>query len=249
VPCSTSSLCPEPMASDGAWGDLAERNPELADQFEGYDHLPEPGGHGVLDAFAARKGITHRSLIRLGARLSDYNVLAVPFSGGVKYRDLISGRRWSTPGATFAKLKIVRSGADTPGTILVAEGESDACWLSDRYPEVDIAVLPAGALNFTEAMAAQLEPYAQVLTALDNDPAGNEGAAKIATHIARAQRFAPPPEATEADWCSLPARLCRRALNRPRPSSSGGSSRPTSTSRPIRPSPIGWSTGPSSAAS
>lgn len=85
--------------------------------------------------------------------------------------------------------------------VIVAEGETDAARLSEVYPEADIAVMPAGALYFPQSYADQLTGYDQVLVALDNDDAGNRGAAKIAEHVPTAQRFAPPEGYN--DWCAI----------------------------------------------
>lgn len=76
--------------------------------------------------------------------------------------------------------------------VIVAESETDAARLTILYPQCDVAVLPAGARFVTQRMADQLASYAQVLLALDNDTAGEAGAAKLQVALPHAQRFAPP---------------------------------------------------------
>ena len=137
--------------------------------------FPITGQHDVLDAFVARKHISIASLVRLGGRLSDHTVLAFAFPGGVKYRDMLTGRRWNTAGATFTELKIIPAGAKPTERVLVCEGETDAARLSELYP-VDVAVMPAGAMAFQASYVEQLRSYRLVLIALDNDAAGDKGA-------------------------------------------------------------------------
>jgi hypothetical protein len=122
------------MASDGAWGSLAEHDDELAAQWDGYATIPEPGEHDALDAFCASKGIDHRALVRLGARLSDPLILAYAFTGGAKYRHLETGRRWVSNGAEFTRLKIVPAGAGQADVVIVSESETDACRLIGLFP-------------------------------------------------------------------------------------------------------------------
>lgn len=184
--------------SDGAWGDLAEHDDELAEVWDGYDRLPDPGGNDVLDAFVESKRIDIPSLVRLGTRLAQHDTLAFHYPGGIKYRNMLTGKRWSTTGAAFTKLKIIQAGAPSD-TVIVCEGETDAARLTLLY-DCDVAALPAGAKRFTKAFAAQLEPYGRVLVGLDNDAAGNAGHEKIAKLIPRAIRFLP---GDANDWCSL----------------------------------------------
>ncbi len=185
--------------SDGAWGTLAEQDDGLAEQWDSFERLPEHGENDALDAFVASKRIDIPSLIRVGARLSAPSVLAFAFPDAIKYRDIESGQRWSSSGAEFKRLKIVRAGAEHSDTVLVAEGETDSARLTMLYPAADVAVLPAGARRFTKSFAEQLLPYARVLVSLDNDDAGNAGAAKILEAVPQAVRFAPPGK----DWCEF----------------------------------------------
>lgn len=182
--------------SNGAWGELAEHSNEIAETWDSFKRLPEPGQHDALDAFCKRKNITHRGLLRLGTRMSDDNVLAFPYPGGIKYRDIVSDKRWNYYGSEFNSLKLVRAeGSDTSDQVLLSESETDAAWLTEHYP-IDVAILPAGARTFRPHYADQLVRYKQVLVALDNDEAGEDGARKIAELVPHATRFAPPTK----DW-------------------------------------------------
>lgn len=187
--------------SDGDWGTLAEHDDDMAAAWDGFDRLPEPGVNDALDAFCAAKHLTIPALVRVGARLAGPTVLAFAYPGGIKYRNVETGQRWSYVGSEFVALKIVRSGADAADTVLIAEGESDAARLSMLYPSCDVAVLPAGARRWTSNFTKQLDGYARVLVALDNDAAGDAGAAKIMEHVGQAQRFAPPEGCK--DWCEF----------------------------------------------
>ena len=193
---------PRQVSSNGTWGDVVEHEPLLGEVWDGYARLPDPGENPALDAFVERKHITHASLVRQGARLPDPNgpVIAFAYSDGLKFRNMVTGQRWSYEGSTFPRLKIVRS-ADQADTVIVCEGETDGAWLSDAYPACDIAILPAGARYFPASYAAQLSPYARLLVGLDNDDAGRDGFTKIAAALPHAQRFTPPEGAN--DWCEL----------------------------------------------
>lgn len=183
--------------SNEDWGYLAEHDDELAEVWDGYARLPEPGENKVLDSFCEDKRISIAALVRLGARLSDNTVLAFPYPGGLKYRDMVTGRRWAYTGSEFKALKIVRANPDAAtDTVIVCEGETDAARLSEGY-DVDVAVLPAGALRFTPEFAEQLYPYRLVLVGLDDDEAGEAGSKKIMEAVGQAVRFKPPAN----DWC------------------------------------------------
>jgi hypothetical protein len=186
--------------SNSSWGEIAEHDDGLASLWDSFDRLPDPGVNDVLDAFLASKHINVGALARVGTRLSAPGVLAFAYTGGLKYREMESGRRWTSAEASFEKLKIIRAGGEPRDTVLIAEGETDGARLSMLY-DADVAVLPAGARRFTQTYADQLEAYASVLMALDNDEAGEEGCAKITAFIPRAVRFAPPAPAK--DWCAL----------------------------------------------
>lgn len=182
--------------SDGSWGELVESNPELEAQWDGYTRLPDASDNEALQSFCERKRLTIPALVRLGARLSADHVLAFAFPGGIKYRDLVTDRRWSTAGATWEKLKVVP--ASSPATTaIVAEGESDAARLTILFPDFDVAVMPAGALTWKAAYTDQLAGYERVLVGLDDDRAGNAGAEKILKALPKAVRYCPPAN----DWC------------------------------------------------
>lgn len=185
--------------SNDTWGELAETNRELAAMWDGYKRLPEEGENVVLDAFCKRKNITIASLVRTGARLVDDTTLAFGFSGGIKYRELVTDKRWNSFGAEFDRLKLVRHGGTPTAVCLVAEGETDAARLALHY-DADVAILPAGARRFIQSFADQLKDYEIVCVGLDNDEAGKHGTAKIMEFLPQAVPFHPPEG---NDWCEL----------------------------------------------
>lgn len=184
--------------SNAEWGHLAEANQELADAWDSCESLPEPGGNPVLDSFCARKRLDIPALVRIGARLSSPNVLAVAYNSGIKYRDMQSGQRWNYLGSEFIQMKIVRHGTEPSDTIFICEGETDAARVAAHYP-VDVAIMPAGARAFTDRFADQIVSYDRIIIGLDNDEAGNAGALKIAKRFPSARRLVPPDNAV--DWC------------------------------------------------
>lgn len=183
--------------SNGAWGELVEHDTALGEVWDGYARLPDEGENPALDALCERKRITIASLVRQGARLSDYQVLAFAYGAGLKYRDVVTGRRWAYVDSEFTRLKIVRAGPDPSDTVIVVEGETDGARVGLLYPDVDVAIMPAGALHFPQEYANQVTPYARVLIGLDADDAGDQGAAKVAELVPHAVRFRPPAN----DWC------------------------------------------------
>ena len=186
--------------SNDEWGELARHDDQAAEAWDGFSRLPEPGQNIVLDALVASKHLTHESLVRLGARLADDQVLAFAFPGGIKFRDLLTGRRWSFPGSEFRELKIVPHSTEPTAAVIVAEGETDGAWLSD-HAGCDVAILPAGAdpRPHAASFARQLSSYEIVLLGQDNDKAGDEGARILADLLPQAVRYAPPEN---NDWCS-----------------------------------------------
>src|SRR4051812_3374033 len=98
--------------SNAEWGALASHDDELAETWDGFERLPDAGENPALDAFIERKGISLASLVRVGARLADTHVLAFAFPGGLKFRDLVSDRRWAYAGSTWRELKVVRHGTE-----------------------------------------------------------------------------------------------------------------------------------------
>lgn len=185
--------------SNGAWADVSENDDELGAAWDSYEPLPDAGVNDALDAFCESKNIDIPALSRLGAKLSDVRVLAFPYPGGIKYRNMETGQRWASSGAEWTKLKIVRAGGELRDTVIVAEGETDAARLSMLY-DADVAVLPAGARRFTVAFAEQLGSYRAVLVATDNDEAGRAGLAKIQELVPNSLSW-PAPENADNDWC------------------------------------------------
>lgn len=189
------------MASDGEWGDLAGQDSELAQVWDSFDRLPDPDDNAILLGFIERKGITLTGLLRTGAKLAAPSVLAFAYQGGIKFRDMSTGRRWSYVGSEWHAMKIIRA-AQPSDVVIIAEGETDGAKLTECFPECDVAVLPAGAKYFPPAYAAQVSEYTRVLVGLDNDTAGEQGAALIHEHVLHAEEFRPP--APYGDWCEVP---------------------------------------------
>lgn len=185
--------------SNESWGELASYDTELAEVWDGFDRLPEEGEHEALDAFVERKRLSIVALIRIGARLSAENVLAFAFRGGIKYRDIVTDRRWSYFGSEWHAMKLVRAGADQSSSVIICEGETDGARLTELY-DSDVAIMPGGAEYFPPEYAKQLAEYEIVLIGLDQDSAGDRGAERIVERLPQAIRFAPP----ESDWCDTP---------------------------------------------
>lgn len=176
------------------------------DEYSSTADLPEPGLSAVFDTFLASRALTREALLRVGARWTSYQgkpavVYFFP-PGWRKYRTVGGNKavRGSDDGAVWSHLLIVRGPSSDGTRVMIAEGETDAAQLTQIAPDFDVAVLPAGALHFTEAMAAQLAKYATVYIAVDNDDAGNQGAEKISALIPGAQRVLPPDGFK--DWCA-----------------------------------------------
>ena len=187
--------------SNGSWGALAATDPELADTWDSYKPLPAEGLNEPLDSLCERKRITIASLVRIGARLAEPTVLAYAFPDGIKYRSLITDKRWGSAGSPWAVLKIIPASSGEPATTcIIAEGETDAARLTILFPDFDVAAMPAGAQHWTTAFATSLGAYRRVLVGLDRDAAGELGAAKILASLPNAVRYAP-----EKDWCETAA--------------------------------------------
>lgn len=187
--------------SNAEWGHLAEHDSAIAAAWDSYERLPDPGSNAALDALCERKGITINALVRQGARMSDDTTLAFAYDQGVKFRDVVTGRRWSLFGSEFPTLKVVRAGTEPTPQVFVVEGETDGARISDAY-EVDVAIMPAGARYFPERYADQLREYDVVIVGLDNDDAGQDGTDKATTQLANAMPY--PPPAAYKDWCEVP---------------------------------------------
>jgi hypothetical protein len=185
--------------SNNEWGELAAYDKELADAWDGFDTLPDPGENLVLDSFIERKHLSHQALLRLGARLSGEDTLVFAYDKGMKFRNMITGRMWSRIGSEWPHMKIVRAGTQPTERVIVCEGETDGARLAMLYDQ-DVAIMPAGARYFPETMAEQLEPYMQVLVALDKDEAGEEGSALVADACPQSVRF---PAPGDGDWSDV----------------------------------------------
>jgi hypothetical protein len=183
--------------SNSEWGSLATHDQEFADAWDGYERLPEPGENPALDAFCESKHIDIAALLRQGARLAEPTVLAFAGEQGIKFRDIVSGRRWSRLGSEWPEVKLVLHGAERTSRVIVCEGETDGGWLSSVYP-CDVAIMQAGAKALTPRMIEQLSEYEQILVALDRDAAGEEGAAKWFEQAANTERLVPTGD---GDWC------------------------------------------------
>ncbi len=181
--------------SNDAWGDFASHDQELAEIWDSYERLPEAGENVALDSFCERKNVSIRGLMRCSAKLADDTVLAFAIPRGLKFRDIVTDRRWSYAGSDWTKLRIVPQG-EPRDTVIVVEGETDGAWCTENY-DADVAILPAGAEYFPDTYADQLAPYKIVLVGLDNDEAGERGAAAILEAMPNSMRFAPPGN----DWC------------------------------------------------
>ena len=193
---------------------------DLVEVWDRFEALPERGSNPALDAFVERKHVSIEALVRLGARLADYSVLAFAYPGGIKYRDMVTDHRWSLVGSEFKRLKIVAAGAARASTVIVAEGETDAARLTMLYPEADIAVLPAGADpgRHAAAYAAQLNEYDLVLLAQDHGRAGDHGAAVLQEHVTtKMLRWLAPLEgpSDNSGWGDVPADTAVPALPAP----------------------------------
>lgn len=202
--------------SNGEWGALVTEDETLADQWDRYPRLPEAGDNAILDGFCESKNITIDSLVRLGARMPEPHILAFAYDSGVKFRDMVTGNRWSWMGSEWRKLKLIQHDTEPSDRVVVAEGETDGARLSMVY-DIDVAVLPAGARTFKPEWAEQLKDYALVFVGLDADAAGEDGAAQIMELLPNAMRFAPPAN----DWCEtedfppLPERIERPLEQQP----------------------------------
>lgn len=182
--------------SDGGWG-LLETDDERA-TWDSYDYVPEWGENAALDSFLKLKNLDPAALSRIGARMSAPMVIAFAFDGGIKYRNIINGKRWSTGGATFNKLRIVQG--TSRDACLICEGETDAARLTMLY-DADVAIMPAGAKAWKDTYTEQVEHYTRVFVALDNDSAGEAGWQKVHAAVPHAVRWRPPDPAN--DWCAL----------------------------------------------
>lgn len=190
-------------ASNDEWSEYSS-DTEATRRWDEYVALPDlPVNDPRLQRFLDSKGLQREDLMRVGAKwgnVGGHAALVYMFHSWRKYRVLATGARSSDPGASWPRMKIVRSTQpSSPDGLIIAEGETDGALLTRIAPQYDIGILPAGAKHFTPDMAEQCAPYKRVLVALDNDAAGNEGAAAILAVVQHSERLLPPGDAN--DWC------------------------------------------------
>lgn len=185
--------------SNSHWGEVVRRDPEMAEVWDRFQPLPEPGEHALLDALCTQKRITIAALVKVGARLAGAGVVAFAGPGYIKYRQLDSGRKWSYIGSEFPQLKLIRAAAQPSDTVIVCEGETDAARLTLLYPDCDVASLPNGVDCVYPEYGKQLAPYQRVVIATDSDEGGERGADRIRKLRPDALRMPPPTK----DWCEL----------------------------------------------
>src|SRR5437868_6212289 len=112
--------------SNGAYGELVAVDDELAAVFDSYDALPERGSNPALDAFLDRKHLDANALVRVGARMASDTTIAFAFPGGLRFRNIVTDKRWASAGGSWGTLKIVRASRERAAVAIVAEGETDA---------------------------------------------------------------------------------------------------------------------------
>jgi hypothetical protein len=176
------------------WYELGESD-ELQEAYDSYKPLPDDDE--ALNAFVESKHINIAALLRMGARLSAPTVIAFPYERGIKYRDIVTGRRWAYHDSTFKRLKRVAQDATRTQACIIAEGETDAAWLALHYPACDVLVMPAGALRWTDAFTEQANEYDVAYVALDTDETGERGAGLVLDAIDNGVRLRPDGK----DWC------------------------------------------------
>ena len=139
--------------------------------------------------------------MRVGARLSEHGVLVFAAPGGLKFRDIPTGRRWNHIESEFRGPKIIEGTASEHEVLIIAEGETDAARLTILYPEADVALLTVGANWRSHYDHTRMAQYPQVLIGTDGDAAGDAFSETMKRLIPHAQRFAPTEGRT--DWCEI----------------------------------------------
>jgi len=161
-----------------------------------WEHAKEP-----LRSLCERKNITLDDLVRIGARLKDKHgtTLAYSMPLGIKYRDVITGKKWSEWGSDWSKMKDV-PGRDSSKLVLV-EGETDAARMSGKDgPGWDVGIMAAGTHVYPEYIETA-DSYEWVYVATDDDSKGDEAASKIMHALPGKTVRWRPPENTNHDWC------------------------------------------------
>lgn len=155
-----------------------------------------------LRSLCERRHITLNDLVRVGARLKDKHgtTLAYSFPRGIKYRDLITGKKWSEWNSEWEDMKIIPGRDSTK--VVVVEGETDAARMSgEGGPGWDVAIMAGGAENVYDEYINRLDEYEWVYVGTDDDTAGDAGAAKIMAKLPRKTVRWRPPENSHHDWC------------------------------------------------
>ena len=192
------------MSSNGEWGNLAndDEAQERWERWQLLDPLPETGDNKMFDALCESKALDREDFLAIGTRIGRWagrEALVYFFPDGLKYRALDDGARGSEVGVKWVRGKVIPSVMRQPKGCIVAEGETDGAQLHRLVPDHDVLMLPAGAKHITDTIIAQLKKYPTVYAALDNDEAGNDGAAKLMEQLPNVRRMAPPQEIK--DWC------------------------------------------------
>lgn len=184
--------------SNGTFGEVAEGGEELAAQWDSYTQLTDTDP--LVNSFLESKHLSLGALIKAGARLASPEVLAFSAGAGIKFRNMLDGRRWSAAGSDFSSMHVVPS-AEHDGTMIIAEGETDAARLSMFYPQCDVMILPLGAKAWKDSYTDQITAagYTGIYIATDNDEAGNAGAKRILNELPGSARLEPPEGCI--DWC------------------------------------------------
>lgn len=185
------------MNSNSSYG-VAETD-DLRAFLDTLDSIPEPGECEPLDNWLASKHITHDAIRRVGARWQPPFTIAWVGPKYIKHRNLATDAKYTHfEFNDFSTIRVVKQSAKATDAVVIAEGESETAWFTSHY-DVDVACMPSGSLSFKQSHADAIRNYKQVLVALDNDRAGNEGAERIMEMIPHAQRFL--PEGNAKDFC------------------------------------------------
>jgi len=179
-----------------------DENSQMVEVYDRAAELPEPGSNPALDNFLKAKNLDLSALHRLGARLHKPDVILWPYPQGLKFRDLVSGKKWGYDGSKFPNLRIIRAARGKATAVIVVEGETDGARCSSLYPELDVAIMATGAKDVRFHWAIQVAKYDAVYIGLDRDEAGTAGWEKWRDLLATAVRH-PPPEGCK-DWCEVP---------------------------------------------
>lgn len=195
------------MSSNGDWGRATPEQQSAMDErrarwlAQSMD-FPAPGDNLIVDSFFESKGLERGDLLRVGGRYlvwHDEPSVVYLFPDGLKYRTLSKPtRRASEDGAEWLRFKLVNALAGKATEAIIAEGETDAAMLSKLAPHCDVLITPNGAEHVTrDPMLEQLKRYERVYVALDDDDAGNKGAAALLEAAPNTVRLRPPA----GDWC------------------------------------------------